>query len=404
MSRERRRGSSIFLDSRFLLERIRVFGCTLISLLAIGGCAAPGAPVARQPAVAPAITDLAAEQLGENVILTFTLPKETLQGQPLGEPPRIEIFREFSSIWGPYEQRSPPEAPQKMILEVDSQATSQYREGARMRIPTLLTPADFAAHAGNEAVFAVRTQISGHASADSNLAVLRILSPPDRVENLKSQVTKSAVELSWTPVPIPSAEALGRASLLYRVYRAEITPGATRTGVATGSTGGLVSLKFQFLGEVSSPTFSDTNFGFGQAYAYVVRSLARYESGEVESENSNLFEVTPQNTFPPAAPEGLVAAVIPAIGTEPAHIELSWAISPETDMAGYNVYRSESASSLGQKLNGQLLPAPVYRDHSAIPGQHYFYRVSAVDRLGKESAPSAMVAVTFGQPKEQERH
>lgn len=398
MDRKRRRSRSILSGDNLLSARIMFFGWSLVLVLAICGCAAPGAPIARQPATAPAISDLATEQLGKSVVLTFTLPTETSQGQPLEEPPQIKIYREFLAEPAQAELPNQPQVPQKMILEIDSQATSQYRRGTRMRIPTTLTPADLTEHAGEEAVFAVRTQISGHESAVSNLAVVRVLLPPNPAEEVKSKITKSAIELSWMPVPAPSAGALRPATVFYRVYRAEIASGAAQAGTATGSAQALPPSIFQLLGEISSPAFSDRNFRFGQMYAYEVRSVARYESGEVESENSKVLEVTPEDAFPPIAPEGLVAVLIPAKGTGVAHVDLSWAIGSETDIAGYNVYRSESASSPGEKLNGQLLPAPVYRDSSVLLGNRYFYRVTAVDRFGKESAPGEAATVSLPAP------
>ena len=35
----------------------------------------------------------------------------------------------------------------------------------------------------------------------------------------------------------------------------------------------------------------------------------------------------------------------------PAYLDLSWSISPENDIAGYNIYRSEQEGAPGQKLN-----------------------------------------------------
>ena len=51
--------------------------------------------------------------------------------------------------------------------------------------------------------------------------------------------------------------------------------------------------------------------------------------------------VTPRDVFPPAAPVGLEAAIVPATPQGAAYVELSWAISPEPDLAGYRVYRSD---------------------------------------------------------------
>ena len=52
--------------------------------------------------------------------------------------------------------------------------------------------------------------------------------------------------------------------------------------------------------------------------------------------------VTPRDVFPPAAPTSLEIAIVPATPQAPAYVELSWAISPEGDLAGYSVYRSEA--------------------------------------------------------------
>ncbi|HEX2712510.1 MAG TPA: hypothetical protein VHM88_09845, partial [Candidatus Acidoferrales bacterium] len=70
----------------------------LFSLFCFGallGCAVPGEPQPRRPLVPAAVTDLAAHQLGDAVVLTFTLPKSTVERRPLAEPPAVEIYRSF---------------------------------------------------------------------------------------------------------------------------------------------------------------------------------------------------------------------------------------------------------------------------------------------------------------------
>jgi len=47
-------------------------------LLLAGGCGAPGEPTPPAPAVLVAINDLAAQQTGEAVQLTFTMPSKTV--------------------------------------------------------------------------------------------------------------------------------------------------------------------------------------------------------------------------------------------------------------------------------------------------------------------------------------
>ena len=145
------------------------------------------------------------------------------------------------------------------------------------------------------------------------------------------------------------------------------------------------------MGPSSSTTFSDPDFEFGKTYLYTVRSAALYGGDSVESADSAPAIVTPRDTFPPAAPQGLEIAMIPATNQSPAYIELSWAISPEGDVAGYYVYRSDSENTPGERMNTEILPSPAFRDISVVSGRRYSYRVSAVDRAGNESPKSSAV-------------
>ena len=144
------------------------------------------------------------------------------------------------------------------------------------------------------------------------------------------------------------------------------------------------------IGDSSSNEYQDTQTEFGNTYVYSIRSLSQYPGETVESADSKLAIVLDKDIFPPAAPQGLVAVYVPAQGTVPAHVELSWAISPETDLAGYNVYRSGAAGVLGERLNSERLPTPAFRDLTAVPGRQYLYSVTAVDRAGNESTRAAL--------------
>ncbi|HEV2489423.1 MAG TPA: hypothetical protein VGT03_06425 [Candidatus Acidoferrales bacterium] len=367
------------------------------------GCAAPGAPIARQPVVAEGINDLAAQQTGNSVVLTFTAPKETVQGIPLQAPPEIRIYREFLATPRNAGETAQPPTPQQLILTVTSQTEMQYREGNRLRIPTAVGASDVTAHAGEDAVFMVRTRISTRDSADSNLTAVHILPAAGPIEDLHAHVTKSAIELTWTAPQIPPAGTLGPAVIRYRIYRTQVKAASPLAGSAGRTGQSIPAAAYLLLGETASLAFDDASFTFGLTYQYTVRSVAHYNAGEVESEDSKPLEVTPRDTFPPAAPKGLIAAVVPASGSEASHIDLSWDISPESDVSGYNVYRSEAELTPGNQMNPQLLLTPTFRDISVVSGHQYFYRVTAVDRSGNESVPSAAIAVTLPGPNEQEK-
>ena len=150
----------------------------------------------------------------------------------------------------------------------------------------------------------------------------------------------------------------------------------------------------ELLGEAPAPSFRDTTSQFGHAYVYSVRSVVRYGSTpneSAESDESNLLALAPKDIFPPAAPQGLVAVPVPATSNTPAGIELSWAISAESDLAGYNIYRSDQDSKSPRRLNQSTLLTPAYRDITVFPGRLYTYTVTAVDRAGNESPASEPV-------------
>ena len=96
----------------------------------------------------------------------------------------------------------------------------------------------------------------------------------------------------------------------------------------------------------------------------------------------------PVDTTPPAAPTGLT----PTAGGS--GIALDWANNTETDLAGYNVYRSATSGGTYTKLNATLLAASDYTDTTAVVSQVMYYRVTAVDAFGNESAVSGTVNAT----------
>jgi len=373
----------------------------LVAVLAVAGCAAPGQPITRRPPAPTPISDLSAHQVGDSVSVTFTLPKQTVQGRPLTAPPQIDIYRQF--VPAPAgAQRTSLAAPSQQIVTIPPQTLQQYRVGQPYSFSDVLSPSDLSAHAGNEAVYMVRTRAGKHDSEDSNLVAVPIFPAPRAVTDLQAQVTRSAIILSWTPAETPEAAAtLGPVSLRYRIYRSSNTSAATSTSPlnpVTGASAPSASIPFEQVAELSEPPYRDANFTFGQTYAYHVVSVAQYGASAVESEASPTVEVTPRDTFPPAAPTGLVAAVAPATASTPAHVDLSWSISAEPNVAGYNIYRSTADTvsvDRWDRLTRSPLPTPAFRDIPEVLGKQYFYRVTVVDTFGNESAPSASVNVSL---------
>ena len=104
---------------------------------------------------------------------------------------------------------------------------------------------------------------------------------------------------------------------------------------------------------------------------------------QVENAKISAIEILPvaPDITAPLAPTGLVAT------GSTSGIALDWANNTETDLAGYNVYRSTSATGTFTKVNASLITPSTYNDVAAPAGES-FYRVTAVDTSTNESPVS----------------
>jgi fibronectin type 3 domain-containing protein len=172
------------------------------------------------------------------------------------------------------------------------------------------------------------------------------------------------------------------------MYRGEIDP-ASAAAAAPDLSQAKWKSPLAFLASSATTSYSDTTFDFGKTYLYTVRTVIPADGGTVESSDSVPAIVILRDVYPPAVPQSLVAAVLRPDPNAPPEVDLSWSI---------NTYRSEQQDTPGQLLTPDLLPSPAYRDTSVQPGHLYWYSVTAVDRSGNESAPSAPVAAEVAQP------
>ncbi|HLW80421.1 MAG TPA: hypothetical protein VKS20_00115 [Candidatus Acidoferrales bacterium] len=357
------------------------------------GCAAPGVPVTRETTKPQAITNLSAKQVGASIVLSFTLPTKTVKGGALSMNFKIEIYRAFESV---SEAKSRHGKKLRLITTIPPQMVDQYLQAGQVDFPDMLTLQDLTTHAGkDEAVYEVRTRVARSESDRSNAIQIPILPAPQPIHDLRAQIANDTVELSWSAPAIVPSGASEPVSIRYQVYRAELPDvnSASSEPLAAAATPVAASAGFALLGESSEPSYSDTKVEAGRSYRYKVRSIAKYVAGSVESQDSNVIEVKLAASHRPAAPNNVLATVVPAHGAAPPSVELSWEISPETDLAGYNIYRSNEENETGTRVNTAPVLVPVFRDTSVVPGVEYFYRITAI-RGGNESEPSAPVAVT----------
>jgi len=386
---ENRKGTRTSIEKR----PPHVFYFLFSIFLLAGGCGAPGEPVPPTPPVPVAIKDLAAHQIGDGVQLAFTLPTNSVTGDRLPEPPAVEILRGVNRADG-----TPDAKSFRVVDTIPGALVTDFVTQKRVEYMDIISPRDPETSAGATLVYRVRTRVSRkRGSADSNTVFVLVAPVPQRILAVESRVTESAIELNWAAPTTTSSGALLTAPLSYHVYRAELDPAALKADEEKHSLAEVKSPPV-LLATVMTPSYQDTAFEFGKSYLYFVRSVITTNEIALESSDSQHLVITPRDTFPPATPQGLVAALLAGSAPGTLVVELSWSINLETDLAGYRVYKSEQEGTKGQLLNADLLPTPAVRDTSVEPGHRYWYTVTAVDRAGNESPPGAPAVVEVTQP------
>jgi hypothetical protein len=92
---------------------------------------------------------------------------------------------------------------------------------------------------------------------------------------------------------------------------------------------------------------------------------------------------------PPAAPTGLSTSL------KGIDADINWNDNTETDLAGYNIYRSTTSGSGYTKLNDTMIVNSEYLDNTTVAGTTYYYKVKAVDTSWNESNDSSEVSVAI---------
>jgi len=334
------------------------------------GCGVQGTPHPPRLEVPAKVTNLTAEQIGQSVEISFTLPERSTDGQRLTKPLELEILRTAVPQGTGISKLPEPEVWMHLIHD----EWLPYAQGNNVSYSAHLTGREYHDWREQTLVVSVRTLTRGfrHRSLDSaasNLVDVPIFDVSEPVENFKLVTTEKAVELHFSP-PAKTLDGAPLHNLAgFRIYR-------SLTGVA-GS--------FEMLADVPTPTYSDTNFEFGQTYYYQVRVAFGKPGHLAMSDPTPIVKITPRDTFPPAPPQGLSS--IYSAGA----VDLVWNANTEADLAGYNVYRVENQSA--QRLNKELVRTPIFRDATAPPGKTLTYDVTAVDISGNESKASKQEAV-----------
>ena len=304
------------------------------------GCGYVGDPLPPALHIPHAVADLAVKQVGDQLLVSFTIPGTTTEDLPV-KTAAIDL------------RIGPSQSP----FDLDSWAAGV--EAARYE-PRPPGPVELrfpvAQWAGKDTVFAVRLQNArGRYSAWSPPVTLQVVAPVDTPRGVRAASHPKGVRLTWQPQP--GAEWL----------------------VFTQAPG---DQEFKPAATVNTPEFIHETQALGKPHSYRVQA----RRGHALSEMAPAVSITPEDKFGPATPRALTA--IAGLNT----IELAWERNTDADLKGYRVLRADTRGGFAPQ--GDLVEAPAYSDRAVEPGKTYRYQIVAVDQLGNESTPSEPVEIT----------
>ena len=348
----------------------------------LAGCGTPGAPQAPSLNLPGRVTGLAATRTGDEVSLTWAMPKKNTDKLLLKGNIPVRVCRG--------------------VCDAASVGIDLAPGAAGTFTDTL--PAEFTEGPPRPLSYFVELRNhNGRSAGPSNAAVVLAGAAPPPVANLTAELRKAGVVLRWN-----SAEE----STAVRLRRKLLTPPAAKPQK------GLLApqpepLDQSLLVEAGARQTIDKSIRFGQSYEYraqrVVRVPLNGKTLELAGELSAPVRVELQDIFPPEVPSALAAvattgesAAQTAPQTAPqTAIDLSWQPVPDANLAGYIVYRCEKTGegdASWQRISpAESLPSPAFRDAQVQPGHTYRYAVSAFDKTvpPNESERSAAVEIVF---------
>jgi hypothetical protein len=401
---------------KFSSPRPERFAGALVSaalLVLMAGCASPGVPRAPSLRLPERVTNLVAERAGNTVKLRFVTPQRTTDNELLRAPAQASLCRATGD--GPCLPTA--SYPGKLVVAGPVEWMDKL-------------PPELSAGAARRLVYRVELfNESGKSAGPSEPTFAAAGEAPHAVEGLRVEGSARGVVVRWTPEARATGEVL--------VEREAVGPGVSTSGQAVavkpggvapknggkrksrGAAGSQVSgqagtrpqpakeeaVEWLRAGAAASGTDSgglvDGTAHADEPYRYTaVRSRTVTADGrklELRSGVSAPVTFTLRDVFPPAVPQGLLAAGFAAEGTGKLEVDLVWQPDTEADLAGYNVYRQtlavDGSAGTAVKLNEKLVELPAFHDMSAEHGVGYRYTVTAVDARGNESAASSPAAL-----------
>ena len=352
-------------------HRLTVAAALVVIAAGAAGCGRKAPPVYPELRLPQAVMDLSGAVREGGIDLSWTIPHRRVDNTPIRDAAVAHIYRAEDAGSG---------EPRPALLVGDRVAG--YTEIATIRL------FDVPPLQGGRIVYRDTTGLQperrytyvvltedgqGRVSAPSTRVSLVYVAAPEPPRGLRAEPGEQQARLSWEAPARRTDGGAIEGPLQYEVLRAGAPEGALNP---VGRTAAGVT------------TFTDTKLENDREYSYAVRAIGTAGAGTATGEPSARVTVTPADMTPPSAPANLVA--IPAART----VRLSWAPSPERDVAGYVVYRAAGGGGLA-RIGSTAAPSTVFVDAGVPPGR-YRYTVTARDggARANESARSNEVTVS----------
>ena len=317
----------LIADFRFKESMRR--GIALGLFLLLVGCGKEGAPLPPFIRIPEPVGDLAVNQSGSDLILTWTNPAKNIDGSGATDLAQVQI-RSGDSI----------------VARVNVNGPAQTQSHS--------LPADLAT--SGQFTFTLQVETArGKVSQISNPASVTAVEVPGKVTGLRAVVDQRRVTLYWER-PKEHPEFADE----YVVTRSEPVdePHAT-----------------------SETRYEDNRYEAGKHHLYQVTAMRRVQAQTVPGLGAESIDVVVEDKVPPRVPAGL--DIVPS----DTGAFLTWTANIENDLAGYRVFRAEAANGDFKEVTSRVNTTNAFFDPGYRAG--VYYAVSAVDEFGNESSKSA---------------
>lgn len=345
----------------------------LSTALVLTGCGMQAAPQPPSLELPNPVVDLHAARTGDQVALTWTMPRRTTDKVLLTAKLPVTICRN--------------EAPGAC----QPAGAISLAPGVAGSFTDALPPALASGPPRPLTYWLDLKNRRNRSAGPSNSAVVLAGEAPAAVVGLTASTVKTGVMLRWQPVAqsTPSAVRLERKLL-------SAPPAQKPSGDLMNPTPAPAIQNLLVAADAKSTPLDaavDSSIQFGQSYQYRAQRVAQVtingQSLELDGPFSAPVSVDARDVFPPAVPSGLAAVANPPAPGSPPSVDLSW--NPDTDpnLAGYVVYRREGGGVWQRISPAEPVPGPAFHDADVLPQHTYTYAVSAVSQNGYASARSA---------------